>query len=149
MTPEVEEKIVHMRTRYHLDPDRIYLFIQRYHPSLQVSASGGYSVLRRLGLNHLTNNTKRRTVRTCRYEKQVPGHHIQVDVKFLSFKDETGKKIRRFQYTAIDDSTRIRALQIHDRHNQATAVTFIDYVVEKFPFRIQTVCTDNGHEFQA
>ncbi len=149
VAPEVEEKIVHLRTRYHLGPDRIYWFIQRYHPSLKVSASGVYRVLRRLGLNRLPRNAKRRTVQTRRYEKQVPGHHIQVDVKFLSFEDENGKKIRRFQYTAIDDATRIRALQIHERHNQATAIRFIDYVVEKFPFRIQTIRTDNGHEFQA
>jgi hypothetical protein len=26
---------------------------------------------------------------------------------------------------------------------------FLDYVVERFPFRIHTVRTDNGHEFQA
>ena len=26
---------------------------------------------------------------------------------------------------------------------------FIDYVVEKFPFRIHTIRTDRGHEFQA
>jgi len=39
----------------------------------------------------------------------VPGHHVQVDVKFLDFKVEGSKKIRRFQYTAIDDATRIRA----------------------------------------
>ena len=58
-------------------------------------------------------------------------------------------KIKRYQYTAIDDATRIRALKIYDRHNQANAIDFIDYVIEKFPFRIKTVRTDNGHEFQA
>ena len=26
---------------------------------------------------------------------------------------------------------------------------FLDYVIEKFPFRIKMVRTDNGHEFQA
>ena len=47
---------------------------------------------------------------TTRYEKKVPGHHIQLDVKFLSFKAKSGATIKRFQYTAIDDATRIRAL---------------------------------------
>ncbi|ERL61546.1 putative transposase, partial [Piscirickettsia salmonis LF-89 = ATCC VR-1361] len=37
-----------------------------------------------------------------RYEKKVPGHHVQVDVKFLFFNDEDGKRIKRYQYTAID-----------------------------------------------
>jgi transposase InsO family protein len=28
-------------------------------------------------------------------------------------------------------------------------LTFVDYVVKRFPFRIHTVRTDKGHEFQA
>jgi hypothetical protein len=75
---------------------------------MKVSESGVYRVLRRHGLNRLPRNAKVRTVQTPRYEKQVPGHHIQVDVKFLTFKDSAGKQIRRFQYTAINDATRIR-----------------------------------------
>jgi IS30 family transposase len=60
-----------------------------------------------------------------------------------------GAPVRRYQYTAIDDSTRIRALKIYRRHTQANAIDFIDYVVTKFPFRIHTICTDRGDEFQA
>ena len=60
-----------------------------------------------------------------------------------------GTKTKRFQYTAIDDATRIRALQVYKKHTQKNAIHFIDHVIEKFPFRIQTVRTDNGHEFQA
>ena len=56
--------------------------------------------------------------------------------------------MRRYQYTAIDDATRVRALKIYKRHTQKSAIDFIDYVVEKFPFRIQTIRTDRGHEFQ-
>ncbi len=46
-----------------------------------------------------------------RYEKQMAGHHVQVNIKFLFFKDEQGNRIKRFQYTAIDDATRIRVLK--------------------------------------
>lgn len=80
---------------------------------------------------------------------QVPGHHVQMDVKFLSFKIPEGKHVGRFQYTAIDIATRIRALKIYRRHNQTSAIDFVDYVIEKFPFRIQSICTDRGQEFQA
>jgi transposase InsO family protein len=48
-----------------------------------------------------------------------------------------------------DDATRVRALKIYNRHNQMNAIKFIDYVIEKFPFRIHTIRTDRGHEFQA
>jgi transposase InsO family protein len=84
-----------------------------------------------------------------RYAKRVPGHHIQMDVKFLSLQSVDGKRVRRFHYTAIDDATRIRALKVYTRHNQANAIDFVDYVIDKFPFRIHTIRTDRGHEFQA
>lgn len=84
-----------------------------------------------------------------RYEKQVPGHRIQIDVKFLSFPNKGGKEIKQYQYTAIDDATRAGALKIYPSNNQKCAVEFVDYVVKKFPFRIHTIQTDNGHEFQA
>ena len=79
----------------------------------------------------------------------MPGHSVQVDVKFLFFKDKLGRRIKRYQYTAIDDATRIRALKIYTRHNQANAIDFLSHVIEKFPFRIKYVQTDNGHEFQS
>ena len=70
-------------------------------------------------------------------------------MKFLDFKTEERGKIRYFQYTAIDDTTRIRALKIYERHTQQNAIDFVDYVIAKFPFGINTARTDNGHEFQA
>ena len=38
---------------------------------------------------------------------------------------------------------------MYERHTQENAIDFVDYVVEKFPFRISTIRTDNGHEFQS
>jgi len=49
----------------------------------------------------------------------------------------------------VADATRIRALKIYDRHNQSNAIDFINTIIDKFPFRIREVRTDNGHEFQA
>jgi hypothetical protein len=39
--------------------------------------------------------------------------------------------------------------RIYRRHTQRNAIAFVDHVVQKFPFRIHTVRTDRGHEFQA
>jgi hypothetical protein len=46
-----------------------------------------------------------------------------------------GKKIKRYQYTASDDATRTRALKIYDRHNQSNAISYINYLDERFPLR--------------
>jgi len=143
VSAEVEEKVLYLRKTYHLGPQRIFWYIQRYHKGLKVSDITVYRILKRHGINRLPRNERSRTVLTHRYEKQVPGHHIQVDVKFLKLENSKGKKVRRFQYTAVDDATRIRALKIYNRHTQENAINFIDHVIERFPFRIHTVRTDN------
>jgi IS30 family transposase len=148
LPPVVVEKIVELRKTYHLGPERIMWYLERYH-GIKTSCSSVYRTLVRQGLRQLPKGSDRRAIHTRRYAKEVPGHHVQVDVKFISLKTDDGKPIRRFQYTAIDDATRIRALRMYTRHNQANAIRFIDYVLEKFPFRIHTIRTDRGHEFQA
>jgi transposase InsO family protein len=144
----IEDKILYLRRTYHLGPLRIVWFLERYH-GIKISNGGVRGVLLRHGLNRLPRNAKKRAVQTHRYEKQIPGHHIQVDVKFLNFQKPNEKKVRRFQYTAIDDATRIRAIKVYSKHTQQNAIDFMDFVIKKFPFRIHTVRTDNGHEFQA
>lgn len=145
---EVVEKILHLRRIYHFGPERITWYLERYH-GVKTSSSSVYRTLIRHGLRRLPRNVGRRAIHTRRYAKQVPGHHIQVDVTFLTLKSTEGKKVRRFQYTAIDDATRIRALKVYKRHTQKNAIDFIDYVIDKFPFRLHTIRTDRGHEFQA
>lgn len=146
--PEIEEKILHLRRTYHLGPMRIMWYLERYH-GIRVSDATVYRILKSNGLNRLPRGTRVRKIHTKRYNKQVPGHHIQMDVKFLIFKGKGGRKIKRYQYTAIDDATRVRALKVYERHTQANAIDFVDHIIEKFPFRIQQIRTDNGHEFQA
>ncbi|OWO84389.1 hypothetical protein B5C26_05010 [Photorhabdus luminescens] len=82
--------------------DKIVCYLARYH-GLKVSLSGIYSVLCRHGLNRPSQS--------------------------LNFKDKNENKVRRFQYTAIDDAMRIGALKVYKKHNQTCAIGFINYVV--------------------
>ncbi len=76
----------------------------------------------------------------------MPGHRVQVDVKFI---EPIGTARRKhYQYTAIDDCTRLRVLRIYPRNNQKTAIQFIDDVLAELPFKTECVQTDNGAEFQ-
>jgi transposase InsO family protein len=147
-SPEVVEKILSIRAEYQLGSLRIMYYLERYH-GIMISESTVSRVLKTHGMSRLPKTAPRRALPTKRYTKTVPGHHVQVDVKFLKLKDREGKTVKRYQYTAIDDATRIRALQIFPEHTQERAIQFMNYVVEKFPFRISTIRTDRGHEFQA
>ena len=111
LSQDAVDKILYLRKEYKLGPERIKWYLERYH-GIKTSESSVYRTLIRNGMRRLPKNAPRRAIHTKRYVKKVPGHHVQVDVKFLLFKNEEGHNTRRFQYTAIDDATRIRALKI-------------------------------------
>jgi hypothetical protein len=83
LSPEVVEEVLHLRCTYHLGPQRITWYLERYH-GVETSCSSVYRTLIRHGLRRLPKNVGRWAIHTRRYAKQVPGHHIQADVKFLS-----------------------------------------------------------------
>jgi transposase InsO family protein len=145
---EVVSKILYLRERYHFGPGRIANYLKRFH-RLSIATSSVHRILQRHGMNRLPANQKHRPhkQRWQRYEKRQPGHRLQMDVKFLE--RIPGTRRRLFQFTAIDDCTRIRVLKVYDACNQTTAIRFIDEVLRRLPFRIHVVQTDNGAEFQS
>jgi transposase InsO family protein len=146
---EVVGKILYLRQNYHFGPQKIAMYLARYH-DIEISTSGVWRILKRVGMNRLpaSQRHKRHEKRWQRYEKPLPGHQVQIDVKFIEPLKGSRKK-RYYQFTAIDDCTRLRILKIYERCNQKTAIQFADYVLEKLPFEVQAIQTDNGSEFQS
>jgi transposase InsO family protein len=146
---EVVEKIIYLRQNYHFGPAKISMYLKRYH-DIEISNSGVWRILKRLDLNRLpaSQRYKRHDRKWKRYEKPMPGHAVQVDVKFIAPLSSTSRK-KYYQFTAIDDCTRLRVLRIYDKLNQKTAIQFADFLLDKFPFRIEAIQTDNGSEFQS
>jgi transposase InsO family protein len=139
-------KIIYLRQHYHFGPAKIAMYLRRYH-DIQISHSGVWRVLKRLDLNRLPapQRYKRHDRRWKRYEKPLPGHRVQIDVKFIA--PLAGSRRKHYQFTAIDDCTRLRVLRIYPQLNQKTAIQFADYVLERLPFRVELIQTDNGPEF--
>ena len=101
-TPKhIEEKVIYLRKKYHFGPERIYMYLKRFH-DIQTTESSVYRILIRNGMSRLPANTKRRSPgpKIKLYEKQNPGHHVQMDVKFLNFKNEDGEKVKLIFYTS-------------------------------------------------
>jgi transposase InsO family protein len=145
---DVVGKILYLRQNYHFGPGKITMYLKRYH-DVSISSSGVWRILKRLGLNRLPTSQryKRLDKRWQRYEKQLPGHQVQIDVKFIAPIKGVERKRRYYQFTAIDDCTRLRVLRIYPQLNQKTAIQFVDYVLERLPFQVQVIQTDNGPEF--
>jgi transposase InsO family protein len=152
---DVVGKILYLRQNYHFGPGKISMYLKRYH-DVDVSPSGVWRILKRLDLNRLpaSQRYQRLDKRWKRYEKQLPGHQIQIDVKFVeplktAARPAAGRRTKYYQFTAIDDCTRLRVLRIYPRCDQKTAIQFVDYVLERMPFQAQVIQTDNGAEFQS
>jgi transposase InsO family protein len=145
---EVVGKIMYLRQSYHFGPHKIAMYLKRYH-EITISPSGVWRVLCRLDLSRLPSSQrhKRHEKRWKRYEKPQPGHRVQVDVKFVTPVGGAGKKF--YQFTAIDDCTRLRVLRAYPRCNHQTAIQFLDYLLARLPFRVDAIQTDNGGEFGA
>jgi transposase InsO family protein len=145
---DVVRKIIYLRQHYHFGPGKIADYLKRFH-QVAVARSSVHRILVTHGMNRLPANQKHRphTQRWQRYEKPQPGHRLQMDVKFLE--RIPGSRKRLYQFTAIDDCTRIRVLKVYDACNQRTAIRFLDDVVRRLPFRVHVIQTDNGAEFQS
>lgn len=83
----------------------------------------------------------RRKKKFKRYSRPIPGDRIQMD----TCKIAPGI----YQYTAVDDCSRWRVLEIYRRRTANNTLDFLDLVMEQFPFAIQRIQTDRGLEFFA
>jgi len=92
---QVVERVLELRTKYHLGQQRIVWYLERYH-GIRIGQSSVHRILIRNGLRKLPAKAGRRALHTRRYAKRVPGHHIQMDVKVVDFSSGEGSRIRRY-----------------------------------------------------
>ena len=75
-----------------------------------------------------------------------PGQKVQIDVKFVpAYCVANGQKY--YQYTAVDECTRFCFREMYDEHSTYSSLDFLKKLIEKFPFPIREVQTDNGTEW--
>lgn len=125
------------------------MYLKRYH-DVTISNSGVWRILKRLDMSRLpiSQRYKRLDKRWQRYEKQLPGHQVQIDVKFI----EPIKGAPRKEVLPVHGHRRLhrlRVLRIYPQNNQKTAIQFVDYVLEKLPFVVQVIQIGNGSEFDS
>lgn len=107
-----------------------------------------YKLLRREGI--LAAPKRRRRRKPKPYEPiLMPGERLQMDVKFVPKACLVGSfgRQKAYQYTVIDECTRWRHIAAFDELSTYNSVKFLHEVLERFPFEIQCIQTDNGAEF--
>ena len=110
-----------------------------------------YRVMCKLEIYKKTPNKKKKYVPKEYEQMRYPGERVQVDVKYVPREcltkelQELGEKY--YQYTAIDEYTRLRVLWFSKEHNTYASKEFVNKIIKRFPFKIECIQTDNGTEF--
>ena len=115
------------------------------------SLSGMIYAAKRLGLKEQKQPKKKSRVHRRYPELLEPGEKVQIDVKEVPYNCLRGKALRDekhlYQWTAIDECTRMRFVYGFEEHTPENSVRFLAMVIKAFPFKIKTIQTDNGTEF--
>ena len=108
-----------------------------------------FRVLRRLGLS--STMPKKEPYKPKPYEQMTyPGQRVQVDVKVVPRACITDPTLHLFQYTAIDEFSRLRFLWAYEEQSTYSSADFLKRLVKWYRRRgitVECVQTDNGFEF--
>ena len=108
-----------------------------------------FRVMRKLGM---FSQKKEKTAYIPKPYQQMtyPGQRVQVDVKVVPRRCITDPELRLFQYTAIDEFTRLRFLAAYPEQSTYSSADFLKKLVKWYArkgIRVECVQTDNGFEF--
>ena len=108
-----------------------------------------FRVMRKLGL--FPSREKKAAYKPKPYQQMTyPGQRIQVDVKVVPRRCITDPELRLYQYTAIDEFTRLRFLAAYPEQSTCSSADFLKKLFKWYArrgIRVECVQTDNGFEF--
>ena len=143
-----ELKLIRDMRRRNPNTGLVVLWVKLRLRGYQRSISGLYRVLIRSGQMAVKLPNPKYTPKP--YEQmQYPGQRGQIDVKFVPASCLAGQARghKFYQYTFIDEYSRFRYLEAFEEHSTYSSALFLRHVVQKFPFAIACIQTDNGFEF--
>ena len=108
-----------------------------------------FRVMRKLGM--FPQPEKKPVCKPKPYEQMTyPGQRVQVDVKVVPRRCIADPELRLYQYTAIDEFTRLRFLAAYPEQSTYSSADFLKKLVKWYArrgVRVECVQTDNGFEF--
>lgn len=137
LTDQRQKLILELRQKRKLGPRSLQSELGRKH-DLKLSTASIWKVLH----DHQVPPLRKPRVpeQPTRYSRPLPGERVQMDTM------KVGAKL--YQFTAVDDCTRMRVLGLYSARTAENAVDFlIERVLEELPFPIQRIQTDRGGEF--
>ena len=133
---ELEQLILQLRKKRKWGAQRISNHLKRT-KRINISAMPIWRVLNKHEVPPVKKRRKKSDYQ--RYSRPVPGDRVQMDVRKL--------RAGAYQFTAIDDCTRLKVTRVYPRKTAKNSVAFLFEVLDGFDFPIQRVQTDWGTEF--
>ena len=148
---EAEIKLIKNFKRNNKETGLVVLWVKLREAGYTRTIQGLYHVMQRLGIYEKAPSKKKQSQPKEWVTGNYPGDKVQVDVKYVPeeclTKELKEEGIRLYQYTAIDEYTRLRYIWYTNAHDTYASTIFLEKLVKYFPFKIKTIQTDNGFEF--
>lgn len=136
----LKEHIVKLRKKNGLCAQKLFWELEDEGIDIHVRTIG--KILKREEL------TRKYRIKRIKYKylraERKPGELIEIDVKYVPGMI-AGRQY--FQYTAIDTASRWRHLAIYEEQSTYHSIKFLNEVIERFPYPIKAIKTDNGSIF--
>ena len=148
---EEEIKMIKNYKSNNKDTGLVVLWVKLREAGYTRTIQGLYHVMVRLGIYRKAPSKKKRIQPPEVPIAKYPGERVQIDVKYVPREcmskelKEIGEKY--YQYTAIDEYTRLRYTYFCKEHNTYESTIFVNRLIKYFPFKIELIQTDNGSEF--
>jgi transposase InsO family protein len=145
LTGQKEVKaVIRMRKKTSYGKERLHDELKDRGVVIPISTIG--KILEREGLLLKQRQYKTEKKHTRCYNLLYPGQRVQLDIKYVpSERCQRGRQF--YQYTVIDECTRMRYMAWHDSIWTQYSVETLKAAQQYFRFKIDTVQTDNGIEF--
>ncbi len=136
----IKEEVISLRNKTKLCALKLHWKLKK--AGIHVPLSTVSKIIKDEGLTKIYR--KKKIKYTYIKTKRQPGELVEIDVKYVP--GRIANK-RYYQYTAIDTASRWRYLKIYDEQTSHHSIAFLKEVMEKFPYTIHAIKTDNGSIF--
>ncbi|NCT00227.1 transposase [Candidatus Parcubacteria bacterium] len=142
-TEALERCVIELARRYVADGAETLADRLQYEYNTTLHPTTIYRILKRNNVRYTEYYvaTKKRWKKQL-FSHQVPGQELQMDTKY-----PYGYKQGKVIYTIIDDATRWAFVWSYATANAENTEDFVKRVIERAPFTIQKIRTDQGTEF--
>ena len=148
---EAEIKLIKDFKHNNKETGLVVLWVKLRAAGYKRTIQGLYYQMVKLGIYHKAPSKRKHVQAPAVPTANYPGERVQIDVKYV-LQECMSKEIKElgegyYQYTAIDEYTRLRYTYFCKENSTNESTIFLNRLIRYFPFEIKLVQTDNGFEF--